>query len=378
MTTTGAVDARCNVGLGGSIEQRSFAGFRGAGLRGSLAALAIGLALTGCSSSGLLDSATSDVQSVSALPAKAAAPVSRSSIALAPLMGAPEAVSKQVGSHLSTSLQRQNVGVASGSDRADYTLRGYMVATRERAGTKLAYIFDLTDGAGKRINRIQGEEMAQGGDARDPWSALTPEISQRITDKAATSLAATLTNLPSSPTAAAMSPPAGAGASTAPVPATPAAATSAPTTGSINTAAVPSSAATSIPLAATVPAVSGAPGDGNASLSAAMRQELQQAGVGAAGEGQRAYSVAGKVAVSAAKDGKQSIKIDWRVTDPNGALLATVSQNNEIQAGALDGSWGNIANDAAQGAAARIKQLIDEHRAGAGKVGAQTAARSKG
>ena len=47
----------------------------------------------------------------------------------------------------------------------------------------------------------------------------------------------------------------------------------------------------------------------------------------------------------------------------------TVTQNNEIGAGALDGTWGSIANDAAQGAAVKIKTLIDNDRA-SGKTSA--------
>ncbi len=333
-----------------------------------MGAVLIAAALAGCGSTGLLDTTSaSDVQAINAgQPAVAAAPapVSQSRVSLAPVMGAPEAVSKQVGSQLSSSLERQRVGIAQGSDQANYTLRGYMVATREKAGTKVAYIFDLTDTSGKRVNRIQGEETAQGGGGSDPWSAVTPEVSQRITDKTASSLAAMLAAMPGGSGAAmAKAPPVGAGAgSIAPqqVSAVPAAA--GPTTGSINSGAAPGS------LIALIPAVTGAPGDGNAALANAMRQELQQAGVSSGSPGQKGYTVAGKVSAGPVKDGKQSIKIDWRVSDPAGGLLATVSQNNEIQAGALDGTWGNIASDAAQGAASRIKQLIDDHRAGSGKV----------
>jgi hypothetical protein len=324
----------------------------------------------------MLDSpATSDVQSINAAPTAAtAAPVasSQNRVSLAPVMGAPEAVSKQVGGQLSGSLERQRVGIAQGADAANYTLRGYMVATREKAGTKVAYIFDLTDSSGKRVNRIQGEEMAQGGSGSDAWSAVTPEVSQRITDKTASSLSATLASLPSSgpssgPSSAApamvMAPPVGAGVSTAaPQQVAAVTAAAAPTTGSINPGAAPGA------VVAIIPAVTGAPGDGNAALASAMRQELQQAGLSNGNPGQKGYTVAGKVTAGAVKEGKQSIKIDWRVSDPAGGLLATVSQNNDIQAGALDGSWGNIASDAAQGAASRIKQLIDEHRAGGGKV----------
>ena len=372
MTTTCAVAAR-QIAVAINVEGTAVGSAGSSGSRpvrfGSLMCAAIlGAALAGCSAGGLLDStATSDVQAVNAAPASAA-PVatSQNRVTLAPIMGAPEALSKQVGSQLNGSLERQRVGIAQGSDPASYTLRGYMVATREKAATKVAYIFDLTDSSGKRVNRIQGEEMVQGASGGDAWSAVTPEVSQRITDKTAASLSATLASLPASGAGApatAMAPPVGTGANMAtPQQAAAVAPAAGPTTGSINSGAAPGG------LVALIPAVTGAPGDGNAALANAMRQELQQAGVSSGNPGQKGYTVAGKVSAGAVKDGKQSIKIDWRVSDPSGGLLATVSQNNEIQAGALDGSWGNIASDAAQGAASRIKQLIDEHRAGGGKV----------
>ena len=325
--------------------------------------------LAGCGSSNLLgsnDQPTSVMSSPAVLPVHQPTS-SQSKVAVAPIMGAPDAVSKDVAGLLGSSLERQRVSVSKDGERPDYTLRGYMVATRERASTKVAYIFDLTDPAGKRVNRIQGEEMAQGGDAKNPWSAITPEVAQRITDKTATSLSTALASLGATATTTSSSaaPPVGVGAPANPSAAQdiPAAVATNQTTGSIDRGATAGAAAIS---AALVPNVVGAPGDGNASLSAAMRQELQQAGIGNASAGQRAYSVAGKVSVSAAKDGKQSVKIDWRVSDPSGGLLATVSQNNDIQAGALDGSWGGIAQEAAQGAASKIKTLIDEHKASGG------------
>lgn len=373
MTTTDAV------AVSRSIDGRRSGGTR---LHMRLAALAgavvLGAALAGCGSSNLLGSSDGGVQSATpvapSLPPAASPPVSQNRVAVAPVMGAPEAVSAQVGSQLGSALERQRVRVAQVSEKPEFTLRGYMVATKERAGTKISYIFDLTDGAGKRVNRIQGEEIGQGGTAADPWSAVSPEIAQRISDKTATSLATALSSLGSGgSTAPVSSPPVGVGAGSTgtPIAAAPVAASSA-TTGSIARGGAAGA------VAAIVPAVSGAPGDGNASLAGAMRNELQQAGIGAAAPGQKAYSVAGKVTLGAVKDGKQPIKIDWRVTDPGGALLATVSQNNEIQAGALDGQWGNIASDAAQGAASRIKQLIEENRAAsAGRAGSAQQATSR-
>ena len=353
-------------------------------VRAILCASLLAGGVAGCGSSNLLGPGSeptsvmqteAQAQSQSA-PAPAAA---QTKVALAPIMGAPDNVGRDVGTQLGSSLERQRVVLAKTGDRADYTLRGYMVATRERAGTKVSYIFDLTDPSGKRVNRIQGEEVTQGGDPKNPWSALTPELSQRISDKAASSLSSAIASLGPSTGGAGTAAPAGVGAPASAVARNDVGPASAATTGSIERTAPGASAAPAASLAL-VPAVVGAPGDGNTSLSEAMRQELTQTGIGSAGPGQRAYSVAGRVSVGAVKDGKQPVKIDWRVTDPGGALLATVSQNNEIQAGALDGAWGAIANEAAQGAVPKIKALIEEHRVGAAgsPTRAAAAARPKG
>lgn len=341
--------------------------------------------LSGCGSTNLLGpsseptSVTPTAGQVQSTPAPSTTQIR---VALAPLMGTPDNVGRDVGTQLSSAMERQRITIAKAGDRADYTLRGYMVATRERAGTKVSYIFDLNDPSGKRVNRIQGEEVAQGGDAKSPWSALTPELSQRIADKAASSLSGALASLGPTTGGAGTAPPVGVGAPANAVAGNGTAPTSAATTGSIDRTS-PAASASSGAALALVPAVAGAPGDGNTSLSAAMRQELSQTGIGSAAPGQRAYSVAGRVSVGAVKDGKQPIKIDWRVTDPTGALLATISQNNEIQAGSLDGTWGAIATEAAQGAAPKIKDLIEEHKVGAapgtsGATRAANATRPKG
>ena len=300
-------------------------------------------------------------------------------------MGAPEAVGKNVGQQLNAAMERQRVAIAPAGEKPDYTLRGYIVATKERTSTKVSYIFDLTDPAGKRVNRIQGEEMAPGAGG-DPWASVTPEIAQRISDKTATALSSALSSLmPSTSTGSApvgagvasvaAGPPAAVGMQTAAASATANPTTASPTTGSIDrSTSTPD--ATSVSLA-TVPLATGAPGDGNTSLPAAMRQELQQSGFGTPAAGQKAYGVTGKVTMGTVKDGKQPIKIEWRVTDINGAHLATVAQNNEIQAGALDGTWGAVASDAAQGAATKIKGIIDENRATGGARSRQ-ASRTKG
>src|SRR5690606_41874916 len=49
-------------------------------------------------------------------------------------------------------------------------------------------IWDVTDPTGKRVHRITGEELAGKTDSRDPWTAVTPEVMQAITNKTATAI----------------------------------------------------------------------------------------------------------------------------------------------------------------------------------------------
>ena len=83
-----------------------------------------------------------------------------------------------------------------------------------------------------------------------------------------------------------------------------------------------------------MPSVTGAPGDGSTSLTAAIQRELSSKGVPSptrptAG----AYRVEGTVTVGQAKDGKQPIQIEWMVRDPQGKKLGTVSQKQRDPGG---------------------------------------------
>ena len=115
---------------------------------------------------------------------------------------------------------------------------------------------------------------------------------------------------------------------------------------------------------AVVPSVTGAPGDGSRSLTAAIQRELASKGVTIAERSTPvAYRVEGSVTVGAAKEGKQPIHIEWLVRDPQGKKLGTVSQRNEIPEGSLDGEWGPTATQAAGAAAQGIVKLLPQPKA---------------
>ena len=105
--------------------------------------------------------------------------------------------------------------------------------------------------------------------------------------------------------------------------------------------------------------VTGAPGDGNASLRAAAGKELEARGV-IDRPGPSAYNIRCTVSVVDARDanGKQPFHIEWVIRKPGGEKLGTVSQRNEIPAGSLDGAWGKAAENAAWAAVQRIMRLL--------------------
>ena len=125
-------------------------------------------------------------------------------VSVAPIIGAPDAIAKQIQLEFTSAVEKQRVSVTSGKDEGvDYILRGYIVAAKDKAATKVSYIWDITDPTGKRVNRITGEEVVSANAGKDPWGALTPQVAQSIAGKAASSFVAWLPSVGAQPAAAA-------------------------------------------------------------------------------------------------------------------------------------------------------------------------------
>ncbi|MGQ0456881.1 MAG: hypothetical protein ACT4OU_07450 [Hyphomicrobium sp.] len=332
------------------------------------------LALAGCeSSSNILPEGGSAAPNVAVAPTPGEAGATQSAkIQIAPIIGSPEGVARELQTQLTAAIERRNITVAkTANSSGEYVLRGYIVAAREKTGAKVSYIWDVTDQTGTRVHRITGEEAASGA-ATDPWSAVTPQIVQNIADRTASQIATWLPGqsaassvpIAGAPTAtganqiAAATPDAAAPSSASTAPLTTAAvpsAPAAPTTGSIEAAG---------PVTTFVPQITGAPGDGGATLTSAIQRELSRNGVTLTqAASPQTYKVEGKVAMGQAKDGKQPIQIDWNVLDPKGKKLGTVSQKNEVPQGSLDGAWGKTADAAAAAAAQGILKLLPQKTA---------------
>ncbi len=330
----------------------------------------VGLALAGCGTTTGLFTEASDSSAASTdllANSQAGAAAQATQVAIAPVIGAPEQIAGQMQTALGSSMQSRQIAATPGtSAAAAYTLRGYIVAAREQAGTKISYIWDVNDRTGNRVNRITGEEIATSGSSRDPWASVTPQVISTIADKTAASLATWLqTQTPVAPAAVA-----GAG-----IQKTAVQTSSAASTGVTTVADTASQVAGTAPaalgttgsitrggaLTAVVPSVTGAPGDGSVSLTRALQSELTRNGVAMPPSQQSAaYRVEGSVKVGQGANGKQPIQIDWDVKDLKGKKLGTVSQKNDIPQGSLDGAWGQTANAAAAAAAQGILKLMKE------------------
>ena len=244
----------------------------------------IGLAfagLGGCETAGSLFGGGPTASNEIAPPPAAATQKTLARVAFSPVIGAPDGIGKQLIAQFGEFAERNRFAVEQDSRQSDYTLRGYVVAAREKSGTKVSYIWDVADNTGKRVNRISGEEMAAGQpNAKDPWANISPALTKAIAEKTASSMGAWLPTQSSgaAPVAAKSAPVvvaqgAGAGAGSVEpqtISGTPGAAAKLAASTNTTTASLPRSD----DVAAVVPLVTGAPGDGNSMLSSALQREL--------------------------------------------------------------------------------------------------------
>ena len=109
-------------------------------------------------------------------------------------------------------------------------------------------------------------------------------------------------------------------------------------------------------------AVTGAPGDGNRSLTRAMGAALGHANLvlAATPADKEDFIVTGTVEVSAADGKNQQVKVTWVLLRPDGSEVGRVKQENAVPAGSLDGAWGVTAYAVTDAAAPGVRRLIEE------------------
>lgn len=97
-----------------------------------------------------------------------------------PFEGAPQTKTASLIRLLNTSAQTNGLTILPATRTgAKYKVKGYFSALNDGNGTLLVYVWDVVDGTGKRLHRINGRERT-GTSRTDPWQAITDQEMQRV------------------------------------------------------------------------------------------------------------------------------------------------------------------------------------------------------
>ena len=113
-------------------------------------------------------------------------------IAIAPIIGTPPEIAARMTDALVVAGKDRKLTLLPAGGKANYTLRGYLVASSEKQGAKISYIWDLTDAQGSRVARVSGDEIIAKRPGSDPWSAVDAAAIRSIAGKTTSQLAASL------------------------------------------------------------------------------------------------------------------------------------------------------------------------------------------
>ena len=250
-------------------------------------------------------------------PPIALSPPDSVGIYVLPAESAPPPAAAAVAAAMATALQQADVPAsANSSNRGSYRLRPIAtVASGADGRATVSIVWELRNAAGKVMGSAPSRMAADAG----AW--------QRGDDKLAAALAAP----------------------------------AAPVIAKLVESDVPLPQGQLAPVVA-LRAVTGAPGDGDRSLTRAMGVALERADLvlAAVPSGKEDFIVTGMVKVATANGKKQQVRITWVLSRPDGSEVGRVKQDNAVPAGSLDGAWGEVAYAVTNAAAPGVRRLIEQ------------------
>ena len=127
-----------------------------------------GFGLAGCETSASLFGWNSPPaqETTAATPVPAAMPP-LARVSVAPIVGAPDAIAKQIQQEFTSAVEKQRISVtASKDERADYTLRGYIVAAKDKAATRYRHQGILHLGCHRSVRQARQPHHRRGSHLR--------------------------------------------------------------------------------------------------------------------------------------------------------------------------------------------------------------------
>lgn len=100
-----------------------------------------------------------------------------------PIIGAPVEAVTPLSKRLGAEARSSGLTIRSASDNSTkYILKGYFSAMNDNGKTTVVYVWDVLDGSGARLHRIQGQETV-AGTASDPWTVVPARTMEGIAQK---------------------------------------------------------------------------------------------------------------------------------------------------------------------------------------------------
>ena len=119
-------------------------------------------------------------------PQKAAAiapAAAAGTIRFLPIIGAPVEVVTPLSKQLGAEARSHGLTIKAASDTSSqHILKGYFSALNDGGKTTVVYVWDVLDGTGNRLHRIQGQDTVNAT-AANLWSVVPPQTMQAIATK---------------------------------------------------------------------------------------------------------------------------------------------------------------------------------------------------
>lgn len=100
-----------------------------------------------------------------------------------PIIGAPVEVVTPLSKQLGAEARSHGLTIKAASDTSSqHILKGYFSALNDGGKTTVVYVWDVLDGTGNRLHRIQGQDTVNAT-AANLWSVVPPQTMQAIATK---------------------------------------------------------------------------------------------------------------------------------------------------------------------------------------------------
>ncbi len=288
------------------------------------------------------------------------------SVVIQSIVNAPGNGGERLAASMAVALRNEGVAANVVAEEGGLTLAGIADIRTFPNDIEVHIVWYVLDAKGKRIG--QQDQLTRG--RLEDWQAGDDRLLSRIALAGAPNLARLLQALAANPQPMvaqnpAQNPGQNPAAPTKPG-ATPAVTPASTPASTPAGKAPPPAAPATTALGFHVAKVSGAPGDGNDSLTAGMRLALGRRGfVLFAKPDTKSYIIAGKVSLSPVDQERDKITITWTVSDPDNKKMGDIEQSNVIPKGSLSGEWGGIAKEITVAGAEGLLDLLGRIAKGA-------------